>query len=235
MSELLAASTNTERAYERLRSEILRGDLMPGDRLTAADLQERFSLGITPIREALTRLSVEGLVETENHRGAKVANVSTATFTDLMSTRRSIERLCLEASIANGDEIWEAEVLAAMHMLSRTPLPSSSEDRGAAALWEERHRRFHLALVSACGSEWLLRFWNMLVDHTERFRKLRLLHRHTAEAEVRDVNDEHRAIMNAVLARDATAAIGLMDLHLAKTNQSVLRLLEAGYAPREEF
>lgn len=234
MSEVASTRSNTDRAYDRLRTEILHGDLMPGDRLTAADLQDRFALGLTPIREALMRLSAEGLVDTETHRGARVADVSAEALADLMATRRSIERLCLEASMARGDEAWESEVVAAMHMLSRTPLPSSTEDRSAAALWEERHRRFHFALVSACGSDWLLRFWNTLADHSERFRKLRLLNRHVAAAEVRDVNAEHRAIMDAVLARDVPTATRLMDQHLTGTEQSVARLLDAGYTPREE-
>ena len=234
MSEVTSTRSNTDRAYDRLRTEILHGDLMPGDRLTAADLQDRFALGLTPIREALMRLSAEGLVDTETHRGARVADVSPGALADLMKTRRSIERLCLEASMARGDEAWESEVVAAMHMLSRTPLPSSTEDRSAAALWEERHRRFHYALVSACGSDWLLRFWNTLADHSERFRKLRLLNRHVAAAEVRDVNAEHRAIMDAVLARDVPTATRLMDQHLTGTEQSVARLLDAGYTPREE-
>ena len=53
--ELEGGRSNTERAYVRLRTEIIHGDLMPGERLTAADLQDRFALGLTPIREALMR------------------------------------------------------------------------------------------------------------------------------------------------------------------------------------
>ena len=67
----------------------------------------------------------------------------------------------------------------------------------------------------------------MLADHSERYRKLRLLRRHEAGAEVRDVNSEHVAIMDAVLARDADKACRLMDAHLAATETSVLRLLRA--------
>lgn len=229
MTDTTSARSNTERAYHRLRQEILHGDLMPGDRLTAADLHDRFALGLTPIREALMRLSAEGLVDAETHRGARVADVSPEALADLMATRRAIETLCLTASIAKGDAAWEAEIVASMHLLSRTPLPASPDDKEAAAAWEAQHRRFHLALVSACGSEWLLRFWTTLADHSERFRKLRLLNRHAAEAEVRDVNAEHRAIMAAVLDRDVAEATRLMDRHLDATEQSVARLLEAGY------
>ncbi len=111
-----------EQGVERVAtdfSEALNGDLMPGDRLTAADLQDRFSLGLTPIREALTRLSAEGLVDAETHRGARVTDVSPDALADLMATRRAVERLCLIASIEKGDAAWEADIVAAMHLLSR--------------------------------------------------------------------------------------------------------------------
>jgi len=81
--------------------------------------------------------------------------------------------------------------------------------------------------VAACGSAWLLRFWNTLADHSERYRKYRLLHHRDAQAEVRDVNAEHVEIMNAMLARDAARAVMLMDAHLTATEQSVARLLAA--------
>jgi DNA-binding GntR family transcriptional regulator len=224
--ELTSGKSNTERAYLRIRAEIIHGDLMPGERVTAADLQDRFALGLTPIREALMRLAAEGLVETEAHRGAKVADVSLAALTDLMSARREIERICLSEAISRGDAAWEAEIIAAMHMLSRTALPTSDQDRVAAAEWEAQHRRFHTALIAACGSDWMLRFWNTLTDHSERFRKIRLLRHREASAEVRDVNAEHRAIMAAVLDRDVRRANELMDQHLRATEKSVARLLE---------
>ncbi len=226
--------SQAERAYRRLRSEILHGELMPGERLRAAELQDRFQLGLTPIREALMRLSSENLVDAETNRGSRVSEASLAEFADLMATRRIIERTCLSAAILGGDAAWEAEIVAAMHLLSRTPLPADSNDRGAAAQWEAQHRRFHGALVAACGSEWLLRFWNTLADHSERYRKIRLLHHREGRAEVRDVNSEHQEIMAAVLDRDVGRATALMDAHLSATEMSVARLL-AGPAgnPRE--
>ncbi|MBL8588444.1 MAG: FCD domain-containing protein [Methylobacteriaceae bacterium] len=215
----------SERAYRTLRGEILHGDLMPGDRLRAADLADRYQLGLTPIREALMRLASESLVEGETHRGARVTSASLAELHDLMATRRLIERACLAAAIARGDAQWEADIVAALHLLTRTPLPRDASDRDGAALWEQRHRRFHHALVAPCGSDWLLRFWNTLADHSERYRKIRLLSHREAAAEVRDVNAEHAAITTAVLARDVAAATGLMDAHLGATETSVARLL----------
>jgi GntR family transcriptional regulator, carbon starvation induced regulator len=219
-----APASRTEHAYRRLRTEILHGDLMPGERLRAADLNERFDLGLTPIREALMRLSSENLVEGEANKGLRVSGASLAELRDMMRARRVVERACLEAAIARGDAAWEAEIVASLHLLSRTALPASADDREAVAQWERCHRRFHLALVAACGSDWLLRFWGTLADHSERYRKVRLLQ---PLADARDINAEHAAIMRAVIDRDVARATALMDAHLAATETAVARMLGA--------
>jgi len=208
--------SRTERAYQRLRAEILQGGLQPGERLRAADLDQRFNLGLTPIREALVRLGTEDLVLIESNRGARVRETSSEEFADLMKTRREIERLCLAESIRLGDSRWEAEVIAALHVLARTPLPDFS-DPALTAEWEAHHRRFHAALVGACRSEWLLRFWNQLADHSERYRKIRL----KGPLVARNVQAEHQAILDAVLRRDTEETIALMDAHLRDTEAAV--------------
>lgn len=225
--ETTESLSHAERAYRRLRSEILYGDLMPGERLRAAELQDRFSLGLTPIREALMRLSSENLVEVDPNRGSRVSDASLAELTDLMATRREIEKLCLTSAMTYGDTAWEGDIVAALHRLSRTPLPTSKNDREAATLWEAQHRSFHFALVSACKEKWLLRFWNVLTDHSERYRKYRLFQQQepSAPTQVRNVNDEHQALMDAVLRRDIPTATRLMQEHLNATEQSVARLL----------
>ncbi len=124
--------------------------------------------------------------------------------------------------------------MAAMHMLSRTPLPNPTATAPRPLRGRVQHRRFHGALVAACNSDWLLRFWNTLADHSERFRKIRLLRHREAEAEVRDVNAEHRAIMAAVLDRDVVRANDLMDEHLRATEKSVARLLEPDLAKSQK-
>jgi GntR family carbon starvation induced transcriptional regulator len=217
--------SHTDRAYRRLRAEILHGDLESGERLRVAELQERFNLGLTPIREALVRLSIEGMVTAETHRGSRVTETSAAELADLMATRREIERLCLAGAIGRGDADWEAEIVTSMYLLQRAALPASPTDRAAAAAWEAQHRRFHMALVAACGSAWLLRFWTTLVDHSERYRNIRLLRHREADAMVRDVNAEHQAIMQAVLARDTEASVALMDAHLRATERAVAHCL----------
>jgi DNA-binding GntR family transcriptional regulator len=217
--------SEAERALAVLRGAILAGELAPGAPLRPAELQRRYGLGLTPLREALVRLAAEGLADIEAQRGFRVRRASYEEFADLMATRRDIERLCLLAAVARGDEAWEAEVVAALHLLSRTPPPAHAGDAAAADLWEARHRRFHHALVAGCGSPWRLRFWNSLADQSERYRKLRLMRREEPDAGVRDLDAEHRLIAEAALARDGPAAADLMDAHLTATEEAVAKLV----------
>lgn len=212
-------------AYDLLREEILGGRLLPGEPLRAAELSARYGLGLTPLREALTRLGSEGLVETAAHRSARVRGASLAELADLMRARQEIEALCLAASIEAGDAEWEGELVAAMHLLARAPLPADAEDREAAAEWEARHRRFHFALVASCPSPWLLRFWNELADHSARYRRLRLLSYRDLGADAATIESEHRAIMEAALSRNGLEAARLMRAHLGRTESAVARLL----------
>lgn len=221
-------------AYDLLRLEILNGDLMPGERLRAADLNARYQLGLTPIREALLRLGSEGLVLNENNRGAWVREISIAELHDLFSTRRELEATCLRMAMQNRTPEWEAEILRTLHLLSSAPLPGTAEDRDAAARWEGFHRDFHFALVSACSSDWRLRFWNTLTDHSERYRKLRLVAGDPEGSVSRDIQAEHKAIADAVIHGDEERAVTLMDGHLAGT-ENVVKNLMMSMESKKEF
>jgi GntR family carbon starvation induced transcriptional regulator len=222
----LEPRSEAERAYYVLRRELLNGEWLPLERLRPQVLQQRFSLGLTPIREALMRLAVDGLVQGESQRGFRARGVSPEEWQDLMSARRELERTCLALAIERGGVDWEARIEDAMSQLARTSLPKGAGDRKAAELWEVRHRNFHFALVSACGSPWRLRFWITMTDHSERYRKLRLLRRRETAAKVRDAVGDHRAIMDAVLSRDVARATQVMDAHLAMTEQAIAALLQ---------
>lgn len=221
--------SEAERAYLVLRRELLNGEWLPQEKLRPQMLQERFRLGLTPIREALMRLAADGLVQGESQRGFRAGGASAEEWNDLMSTRRDLERVCLTRAIKLGDAGWQNKIATAMELLARTPLPKSPADREAAELWEVRHRHFHFSLVEACGSPWRLRFWNTLVDHSERYRKLRLLRHRDSAAKVRDAVGDHERIMRAVLAGDAERAATLMDRHLAITQRAVHELLRAAH------
>ena len=77
-----------------------------------------------------------------------------------------------------------------------------------------------------CGSPWLLRLHAQLVDQSERYRKIRILHHQEQGAQVRDVNAEHQAVMDAVLRRDAAQAVDLMNRHLIATSKATADLMQ---------
>ncbi|MBL8339613.1 MAG: FCD domain-containing protein [Rhodoferax sp.] len=228
------ARTLASQAQELLRADILSGRLAPGQRLRTKDLQARYGLGLSPLRESLQRLSAEGMVVNDEQRGFAVAPVSVEELKDLTLARTALESIMLPMAIAQGTADWEAEIVAAFHRLSRTSLPVDTAAVADARQWELRHRAFHHALVAGCGSPWLLRLHAQLVDQSERYRKIRILHHQEQGARVRDVNAEHHAVMDAVLRRDAAQATELMTGHLRATSQATAELMHASTPLQEK-
>jgi DNA-binding GntR family transcriptional regulator len=217
MSQIEMPRTLATSIHERLRKDILLGVFRPGERLRIDALCERYDVGATPLREALNRLSAEGLVTREEQRGFRVAPVSLDDLAELTKTCRWISELGLRESIRNGDAEWEEQVVLAAHRLSRVPREGAEGYGSFNPEWEERHRAFHLALIAACGSRWLIDFFSMLMDRNARYRYLAFADR----SEPRDVEAEHRAIVEAALARDADRAVAAAIAHHGKTAKAV--------------
>ena len=213
--------TLADRAYKAMREDLLGGRLAPGTRLRLGEIQLRYGLGMSPVREALMRLASEGLVLAEGQRGFSVASISLDELHDVTRTRERIEALAIRDAIAHGDVDWEANMMAAFHRLTHAPLPKSTEETAVANAWEALHREFHQALVAACGSPWLLRLHTQLMEHSERYRRVRLFHVTPSSVLVRDVHKEHEAIMKAALARDPDKACTLMEKHRRRTEKMV--------------
>lgn len=218
-----AERTLAERAYRHLRQDILSGAHEPGQRLRLNVLQQRYDLGLSPLREALLRLSAEGLVRSEGQRGFEVAPVSLSELEDITRARICLDRAALAQAIELGDADWEARIVAANHRLARTPLPRGTDDTASAREWEAHHRAFHEALISGSGSSWLVRLHSQLVDHSERYRQARLLHHREPVAQVRDVVAEHTQITEAVVRRDGELAVRLLSEHLQATGDAMAK------------
>jgi len=210
--------TVTTLVVERLRADILGVQFRPGEKLRFRELRARYGVGISPLREALTRLAADGFVVLEDQRGFRVAPVSRADLEDVTRLRQQLETTALRLAIAKGDEEWEVEVMAAFHRLSKLPEHILGDQRIMNEQWARRHEEFHLALLSACGSPRLLQFRKMLFDQSERYRRLSKVY----SDRPRDVLGEHRAITDATLARDADRACALLAEHLGRTAAMVL-------------
>lgn len=202
----------------RVRQDIINGRLAPGSRLRLKDLAESYGAGVIPLREALSRLAATGFVSSAEQKGFSVGRISAEEIRDITNTRLHIECEALAESIKRGDLDWESRIIAAHHRLDRLPIVEGPE-RLLKPDWESAHEAFHSALISNCGSPWLLRFSNMLRDQTARYRMLSM---HYAESAQRDVPSEHKALLEAALAKDIEKACAILTQHYETTTQSVL-------------
>ena len=214
------AGTLATAAYERLRQEIVGGRLIPGEKLRVDALRDRYEIGGSPLREALARLSAEGLVSQQEQKGFRVSAISADDLVELTRTRCWVNEIALRDAIAHGDVAWEEGIVLAFHRLKRTPLrlpndPTVNPD------WNRLHRAFHVALVAACRSRWMLGFHNTLFDCAERYRNVVAVLSH----ENRDAVGEHTAIMEATIERKTEVAIPLLNAHFERTTSLLLKLL----------
>jgi GntR family carbon starvation induced transcriptional regulator len=208
--------TQAESVRDIVRADILDGRLLPGAKLNIKALEGQIGVSLGAIREALSRLSAEGLVLAEAHRGYRVSPVSKDELLDLTRTRVEIESLCLAQAIDDGDVEWESRIVAAAHRMERLQKTPSGEDARNTLAWAQAHSEFHEALVSACSSLWLHRIRKMLYEQSERYRRLSV----PLDTDHREVLDEHRHIMDAVLRRDRTAALAQLEKHCSPLRTS---------------
>ncbi|NMM42867.1 FCD domain-containing protein [Rhodospirillaceae bacterium KN72] len=217
--------TLADTVYDRMRWDIVRGELPPGMPLRLEQLKDRYSAGFSPLREALNRLQGERLVVSQSLRGFVVAPLSRDEMNDAIDARILVEGEALQRAIRNGGDAWEAEILAAAHELTKSLRRASDGFDVDMTDLERRHRRFHHALIAACGSTRLLRMADTLYMETERYR-LTALHRSVDLGE-RDVCTEHEALVRAVLARDEDAAAALLTEHYRDTGRQMESVLTA--------
>lgn len=208
-----AAGTLASSVYDLMRQDILKGDLPPGEKLRVEYLRDRYGVGASPIREALNRLSVDGVVMRVDQKGFRVAEVSVAELDELIKTRCWLEETAIRESIAAGDDAWEERLVLAFHRLSKTPRSADEVTYAINPDWEVLHRAFHLALIGACGSRWLMSYCEQLNDLADRYRQLAVRVTYPRRNEL----DEHKAIMDAAVARDADRAVEVLMDHYRRT------------------
>jgi GntR family carbon starvation induced transcriptional regulator len=210
-----------ERAYRDLKHAIVRCEFEPGERLRVDDLSKRLDISSSPVREALSRLSEQGLVRALDKRGFRVAPLTVEGIADLTRVRLLIECEALTDSMANGDDAWEAELVAAFHSLSLVEQRLGTQPVALDNNWSERHRAFHLATYAACKSPLLKELVSGLFDNAERYRRYSASHR-TSEKNKRE---EHQKILKSVLSRNAAEASALFSKHILATQNTVSQAL----------
>ncbi|MEO8280436.1 MAG: GntR family transcriptional regulator [Ideonella sp.] len=213
----VAASTRATAVYERLRSDIAHGELEPGSKLRVEAMCARYNVGASPLREALSRLSSEGLVARTDLRGFSVAPLNWDELPVLTNNRVQLESIALRESIANRDRALEDQLVLLVHRLSRTPRSLAEDHYVSNPEWETVHRDFHDALLSRCPSRWLRAFCEKLTDENYRFRQMAADQGRT----MRNEHDEHVAIFEAVIEGRADDAVRALESHYRRTAEIV--------------
>lgn len=209
------AGTLTAAVYGQLRADILGGRLQPGTKLGADSLRQRFNTGSSPVREALNRLLAEGFVALEEQKGFRVAPVSREELSELLNARLLIDGNAITESIRRFEMTWEEALVLTLHHLSRTP--RGTPGSGDSSRWEARHKAFHMALVSGCGSRWMRRISEQLFDAAERYRLIAI-----PWIPERNELDEHRALVEACMVKDAARVLELLKSHYGQTYDAIV-------------
>ena len=219
MDDRTPKTSLTEQITESLRDAIVMANYAPLAKLKISELAKRFEASSGIVREALSRLSAEGLVIALPQKGFIVAPISRSDLEELTEVRVSIERHCLSASIEKGDLSWEADLIAAHHRLRGiTDQVLKDHTPESVREWTRAHTGFHDALTNACGNRWWLQIRRQLFLQSERYRQLSGL----ATEAGRDVAAEHEEIAEATLNRNSERACTLIEEHMRRTTTLLL-------------
>lgn len=212
--------TRGESVFLQLREDILAGRLEPGSRLRFEVICRSYGTSVGVVREALSRLAAQGLVQSEPQQGFRVAPISVKDLLDLTDARCEIEGLVLRHAVEQGDLEWESRVVAAHHSLERTPTRIGDDPGVFNEDYPKVHKEFHRMLLVGCANSRLLDIALSLRDAAEMYRR-------SADRPVgyshRDGAGEHLRILEATLARDADAAVEALTVHIRNTTDYLLQ------------
>ncbi|MFH8452887.1 GntR family transcriptional regulator [Streptomyces fungicidicus] len=191
--------SKSDYAYAELRGQILSGTLPAGARLAQYDLAESLNMSITPLREAIRRLSSEGLVTVETHRDVRVSTMSSDEARQLFEVRLSLDPTAAELAARRRTD----EDIAVMRSAVARLLPVTRQ-------WGEEaltaHRAFHQALYRASHNDVLIRLLDDLWDKSDRYRRLGLDLPPGDEPRTRDLQEHHKLVDLIEDGRAAEAA-----------------------------
>ena len=200
-----------DQVFERLEAEILSGKYQRGEIITELQLCAELGVSRTPVREALRRLASEHLIE-DSPRGTMVLGVVRKDFEDMCAIRLRIEGLAVRGFIENmGEE--ELRLLREAVELQEFYLNKSDPDRIRA-----QDTRFHELIYQHCGSAILCDTLQPLHKKVQKFRRISIEQGDRAEVSVQ----EHRAIYNAIAAKDADLAEKLMNEHVGHAMTTIM-------------
>lgn len=204
-----------EIVFETIRNAIISGDLKPGERVMEVQMAESLGVSRTPVREAIRKLELEGLIIMLPRKGAYVADLSVKDLTEVMEIRASLEGLAagLASIRIDAAEIEELEIYALKFH------KSIEEDVDVIIL---RDFEFHDAIFKASRNERLIQLNNNLIEQVQRFREIY----HKKVNKPKESSREHYAMVEAISNRDVDKAEKLARIHIENTERAILKMME---------
>jgi len=201
------AHTAAERAYAELRQRILDGRLPPGHRVKEAELAAELRLSRTPVRDALSRLTVEGLLDFRPNVGATVAVWSESQIALMFRIRAMLEPFAAEIAAPQVTEAEIEEMRGFCEVMEAAARRESSTDLARLA---EYNGRLHRMIIDATRSDQLVKLVTLALDAP---LSRRIFSRYT-DAEIARSMRHHREIVDALSHHDAAWAASAMRTHI---------------------
>ncbi|NLY91489.1 MAG: GntR family transcriptional regulator [Firmicutes bacterium] len=206
-----------ELVFEALREAIIKGQLAPGERLMEIQLAEELGVSRTPVREAIRKLELEGLVLMVPRKGAYVASFSMKDVVEVFEIRGALEGLAaaLAAERITDEELEELE----RQLVKSSELINQADLKGMV----EVDTGFHQILYQASRNERLAQIINNLREQIQRFRQTSL----SFPGRMKLALEEHREIVDAISARDSDLARKLAQEHIENAENSMMQVIRA--------
>lgn len=208
------ATAAVDRVHARLRQGILDGTYAQGTRLGEAELAEALGVSRTPVREALRRLSSEGLLSTSPNKGARVRTWSAGELSDIFDLRVLLEGHAAAVAAARITEDQIGQMTALAEQMDAAARPESTDFDSLTAL----NLAFHAAIADASGNSLLPDIIHGLVHVPVVLRTYRLY----SPPRLRESLDQHRALLGALAAGDPVMAEAIMRVHILSARPALL-------------
>lgn len=213
---IIEHKTLANRVYERLRREILEGELGSGSRIKQEELSTRLGVSRTPIREAIQRLEAEGLVHFIRHGSAVVSAIPRREIEEIFQLRALLEGYAAEKA---ADALTEKALAKLRRLIVEMDDCHSAKDVRRLLL---KNEEFHRSICALAQNETLLR---MLSQIWRDIRRLRLSYLITAAGHAESTRD-HKALVAALEQRDKAQIHQIVQEHAGRTMKGILETLD---------
>lgn len=210
--------------FNTLRQAILTGELKPGERLMEIHLANKLGVSRTPIREAIRKLELEGLVTMIPRRGAEVAQITEKSMNDVLEIRRAMDALCVELAC---DRISEEELEKLKNACDYFEKAVRSKDAKKIA---QADVELHDIIVQATGNQRLIQLVNNLSEQMYRYR-----YEYIKDASQHErLIEEHRIIYESIVKKDKETASQAARMHIDNQEKAIIRQIRLDREKRND-